>query len=94
MVSSAIPDTIFAPGGRSPIRLRAVIDLPEPDSPTIPKDSPKAKLNDNPSSTGFDPNATERFLTSSILLGSLCQNQFFLSENLTGFIQTFLIQLS
>jgi hypothetical protein len=61
-VNIAEPDVIVAPGGKRPIRQSDVIDLPDPDSPTIPSDSPTTSEKERLFRTVELPNATERLL--------------------------------
>ena len=53
------------PGGRRPMIDKAVMDFPEPDSPTTPKVIPGSISSDTPLSTSTPPIATSRSLTES-----------------------------
>jgi len=65
-----VPPTLMSPvhaavGGSSPMAAIAVIDLPDPDSPTIATISPGETDSDTPSTARAAPNDTTRSLMSS-----------------------------
>src|SRR4051812_48057023 len=63
-----LPVGLLPPDGRSCSSDSAVTDLPEPDSPTSARVSPRSRLNDTPSTTRLAPKATDRFSTSTRLI--------------------------
>jgi hypothetical protein len=59
-----VPD-ILATEGKRRIRDKAVMDLPEPDSPTIPMASPACISKEMLSTAGFPEKLTVKFSTES-----------------------------
>ena len=63
--SNRIEPVRVAPLGSSPMMARLVMDLPEPDSPTMPSVPPGATPKPMPSTTAVSPKRTVRSSTVS-----------------------------
>ena len=61
----AIPSDFVFLGSFSPMIVRHVTLLPEPDSPTIPRVSPRSSVNDTPSTAWTMPSSVLKLVLRS-----------------------------
>src|SRR3979411_2153996 len=67
--ATSCPPTLTLPevAGMKPVIMRMVVDLPAPFGPRKPSTSPRATLNEMPSTARFAPNVLTRF--SILIIG-------------------------